>query len=147
MKIILLQDIKNLGKIGDIKNVAEGYARNFLLPKKMVEAATEEVIKKAEVEKAEEKSKKEAELEDLKNLAKKIKDKKITIKSKEKKGKLFGSIGAKDITEAMKKENLEISQSCIIMKEAIKKTGEYKIDIILSPGISVVLKLEIEGEE
>ncbi|HRY82163.1 MAG TPA: 50S ribosomal protein L9 [Candidatus Moranbacteria bacterium] len=145
MKIILLQDIKNLGKKGDVKEVAEGYAQNFLMPKKLAEIATEGAIKKAEIQKEKEKSAKMAEMEELKNLANKLKNKKISISAKEKGGKLFGSITAKNIEAELKKEGLNILPSSIIIKEAIKKVGEYEIEIKLSEEIKEKIRVEIKG--
>jgi large subunit ribosomal protein L9 len=145
MKIILLQDIKNLGKRGDIKDVAEGYAQNFLMPKKLAEIATGGAIKRIEIEKEREKRLRDGKNEDLRNLAKKIKSKKTTILAKEKGGKLFGSITAKNIAEELQKEGLSILPDSIIIKEAIKKVGEYEIEIKLSEKIKEKIKLEVKG--
>lgn len=147
MKIILLEDLKTLGKKGDVKDVAEGYARNFLFPKKIAKLATEENIEENEQRKIQEKSGEEAKKGELKALAEKIKNKKIIIKSKEKNGKLFGSISAKDIAEALKKEGLSVLDKDIIINEVIKKTGEYEITVVLSPEIKTVIKLEVAGEK
>lgn len=147
MKVILLQDMKALGKRGDIKDVSEGYARNFLLPRKLAQTATEGAVKIAEVKKARDAAAEKANLEKLRELAEKLKNRKITIKSREKKGKLFGSISAKDIVSGLKKENLELSEKSIILKEAIKKIGEYKIGIKLANGIETQIILEVKGEE
>jgi large subunit ribosomal protein L9 len=147
MKIILLQDLKTLGKAGDVKDVAEGYARNFLFPKKIAELATEKAIQENDLKKGQEKKEEESKLESLRNLAAKLQNKKIVLRSKEKNGKLFGSISAKDIASALKKENLAIPQTYIIMNEAIKNVGEYKIEIALNPEIKTFIKLEILGEK
>ncbi len=145
MKIILLQNVKNLGKIGDIKDVSEGYARNFLIPKKLAEIATKEAIKKIEAQKEKEMNQKIAEFKKLKEIADKLKTKKITILVKEKEGKLFGSITAKNIAEELKKENLNISEKNIIIEEAIKKVGNFEIEIKLSNEIRTKIKLEVKG--
>ena len=147
MKVILLQNLKSLGQIGDIKDVSDGYARNFLIPKKMAEVATEEAVKRAEAKKSQEQAEKEADLNELKTLAEKINGKKIILKSKEKGGKLFGSIAAKDIASALKREGLEISEKSIIIKKAIKKVGRYKIEIILDKGIQSKINLAVESEK
>ncbi|MDQ1284040.1 MAG: large subunit ribosomal protein [Patescibacteria group bacterium] len=146
MKIILLQDIKSLGKQNDIKDVSEGYARNFLLPKKLAAIATEEAVKIAETKKEEEKAAGKAKLEKLRELAEKLKNKRIVLKKREKKGKLFGSITAKDIASELEKENLAVPEKSIIIKEAIKKTGEYEIRITLAPEVEAKIKLEVTGE-
>jgi large subunit ribosomal protein L9 len=146
MKVLLLQNIKTLGNKGDVKQVSDGYARNFLLPKKLAEAATAEAIKNVEAKRSEEEGKKSESLKEMKELAGKLKNKKITLKSKAKKGKLFGSISAKDIGEALEKEDLKVSRECIIIKEAIKKTGVYNVNVVLSPEVSTSIVLEIKEE-
>jgi len=147
MKVILLQDIKSLGKKGDIKDVSDGYARNFLLPQKLAGAATDGTIKKAAEMKERERAEKEKDSEKMKQLAKEIQEKNIIIKSKEKGGKLFGSISAKDIAVALKNENLEVLEKSIIMKEAIKKTGRYEIKIRLADGVEAQIEIEVVGEK
>ncbi|MDO9231825.1 MAG: 50S ribosomal protein L9 [bacterium] len=147
MKIILLQDVKSLGKKGDVKEVAEGYAQNFLLPKKLAGVATESAVKFFQSQKEKEQKNKLAETERLRNLASVLKGKKITIEAKEKKGKLFGSITVKNIEEALKKEGLNILANSIIIKQAIKKVGEYEIEIKLSEEIREKIKLEVRGIE
>lgn len=146
MKIILLQDVKNLGRVGDIKDVSEGYAQNFLLPKKLAGVATAGTIKIVEEEKARIKKLAEAETKTMRELAEKLKDKKITLKSRQKGGKLFGSITRRQVSDELKKENLEVLEKCIIMKETIKRVGEYVIEIVLSDQIKTKIKLEVVGE-
>ncbi|MFZ2976044.1 MAG: 50S ribosomal protein L9 [Candidatus Moraniibacteriota bacterium] len=145
MKIILLQDVKNLGKKGEVKEVAQGYAENFLFPKKLAGVATENTIKIFQLQKEKEQKNKLAETERLRSLASTLKNKKIIIEAKEKKGKLFGSITAKNIEEALKKEGLNILGNSIIIKQAIKKVGEYEIEIKLSEEIREKIKLEVKG--
>ena len=147
MKIILLQDVKSLGKKGDVKEVAQGYADNFLLPKKLASVATENAVKFFQSQKDKEQKNKLAETERLRNLASTLKDKKITIEAKEKKGKLFGSITVKNIKETLEKEGLNILENSIIIKQAIKKVGEYEIEIKLSEEIREKIKLEVKGIE
>ena len=146
MKVVLLQDIKSLGKKGEVKEVAEGYAINFLFPKKLASPGNENMIRTVMLKKeAEVVHQKELEAE-IKALAKKIADKKITLKSKQKDGKLFGAITKKQILDAMKKENLEVSEKCIIIKEVIKKVGIHQVEVKLSSQVSAKMKLEVIGE-
>lgn len=147
MKIILLQDIKTLGKKGDVKDVSEGYARNFLLPKKLVEMATEGAMKATETKKIQDAVAEKANFERLSELAERLKNRKITLESREKKGKLFGSVSVKDIVAGLGKENLEVSEKSIILKETIKKIGEYKIKIKLANDIETQIILEVKGEK
>ena len=145
MKIILLENIKALGKKGDVKEVAEGYARNFLLPKNLAEFATEESIKKVELKKEKDQASEEAKLKELKDLAEKLKKQSVVISTKEKDGKLFGSITAKKIAKELEKEGLKVSENSIILKEAIKKTGDFEIQIKLAENLETKIKLEIKG--
>jgi large subunit ribosomal protein L9 len=95
MKVILLQDIKNIGRQGDIKDVSDGYARNFLLPKKLAEIATPEATQKVETIKAQQAEVQKADLEKTQALAESLQGREVLIQAKEKDGKLFGSINAK----------------------------------------------------
>ncbi len=143
MKIILLQDIKNLGQAGDIKEVADGYARNFLIPQKLAETATKEAVEKATRKKQETEELKNKKTEELKNLAKKLEGKEIVIKAKEKDGKLFGSIGRKEIAENL---GNEINEDMIELKENIKEIGVKKININFGNDIKAKIIINIAGE-
>ncbi len=145
MKIVLLQNFKSLGNKGDIKEVTDGYARNFLLPKKIAQVATKEAIEKAIAQKKEEEIRRQAKQKELQEKLEKLEKKKIIIQSRQKDGKLFGSITAKNIITAFKKENLDIPINCIIIKEPIKKIGKYEIEIKLSEDIKGKTEIEIKS--
>jgi large subunit ribosomal protein L9 len=145
MQVILTQDIKNLGKKNDVKEVSDGYARNFLLPKKLVQIATPESIKNAEIIKKKNTEEESAKLEKSKEIAQKINNLEILISTKEKGGKLFGSISAKDIAQELKKQNFDIAEKSIKIKEAIKKIGDYKITIELANHIKTEVKVKVQG--
>jgi len=147
MKVVLIQDIKNIGQAGDIKEVSDGYARNFLLPQKLATAATESAVKQALDAKSKLLEAKKNEQEKTKELAKIIAGKRIIIKAKEKKGKLFGSITAKNIAQELKKEKIEISEKSIVIENPIKEVGEYEVKIRLDHGIETSLMLDIEKEK
>lgn len=146
MKIILIQNFKSLGKAGDIKEVSEGYARNFLFPKKLAEIATPEAMAEIGERKAKEKVEEETRLRKLCELAERLNGQTIALKSKEKKGKLFGSITPKKIIEELEKKDLAVEEKSIIIKEAIKKTGRYDIRIILEKNIEAKIELIVTGE-
>ncbi len=146
MKIILLKDSKSIGKKGEIKNVADGYARNFLLPQKIAQIATEEDIKKNRIQQDKEAEKQKIEREKAEKILKKLQTKKISLTTRQKKGKLFGSITAKKIAEAFKKENLSIPVESIIIKENIKRIGEHEIEIKLGADVKGKVKIEVKGE-
>lgn len=147
MKVVLLKDIKNIGKAGDIKEVSGGYARNFLLPQKLAAPATESAVKQALDAKSKQLEAEKAEQEKTKELAKIIAGKRIIIRAKEKKGKLFGSITAKNIIQELKKEKIEISEKSIVIENPIKEIGECEVKIRLDRGIETSLMLDIEKEK
>jgi len=145
MKVILLQNVKNIGKMGDVKEVSDGYARNFLLPKKLAEIATESGIKNVEILKSKMARIEQADLEKNQQLAESLQGREILIQAKEKDGKLFGSVNAKTIAKELKKENLDIDEKSIILAEPIKEVGEYDVKIELSHGIEALVKVVIEA--
>lgn len=147
MKLILKEDVKNLGKMGDIVNVAEGYARNFLLPKKLAVEALTENIKALEHQKKtiQEKAKK------VKNasqdLAGKISSLTISIKAKAgEEEKLFGSITSMDIAAALKNEGIDIDKKKISLEEPIKRLGSYAVSIKIHPEITAQLNISVVPE-
>ncbi len=145
MKVILLQDIKSLGKKLDIKEVSDGYARNFLLPKKLAEAATDVALKKIKEQKEKIVLAEKKNLENSQKLAETLRNKEIVIRAKEKGGKLFGSILAKDIIRELGKENINIAEKAVVLKNPIKATGKYKVKIVLENGIQAEINLSVEG--
>jgi large subunit ribosomal protein L9 len=146
MKIILLENVKNLGKTGDVKGVSDGYARNFLLPRKLAEMATPEALKKAEKLKEQGIQKEKEELEKNQALADAISGKEIVIKSKEKDGKLFGSVGKKEIIKELKDRGIKIEEEVIVLDAPIKEIGEKEVPIKFEHGIETTIKVIIEGE-
>ncbi len=148
MKVILKEDVKNLGTMGQIVNVADGYARNFLVPKGLAIEANPKNIKSMEHIKRtiNEKAKK------IKNSAQELADKiskmKFVIKSKAgEEGKLFGSVTSMDIAELLKSEGIEIDKKKIYLEEPIKRLGIYTIGIKIHPEVSAQLNLEVVAEE
>jgi len=147
MKVILLQDIKGLGKAGDVKEVAEGYARNFLFGKKLAEIATNSGMKKVEVIKKKQAEKDQMDLEKTQELASQLEGKAITINAKEKDGKLFGSVQIKDLIKELKKENIIIPESAVILDCPIKEVGEYEVKIELDHGIETSVMVLVESAD
>ena len=144
MKVILLENIRNLGKKNEVKEVADGYAINFLFPKKMAKEATEnavlEIEKNQEKINAEEKKKEER----LKKISEEIKNKIFVIKAKSEKEKLFGSIGKKEIAKELESKNFDIKENLIILDEPIKIIGEKEIVIDFGKNIKAKIKISIE---
>ena len=145
MKVVLLQDIKNVGRKGDIKDISEGYARNFILPKKLGILATTETIATVEKEKALRIKQEKESLTKNQELAQKLRDSRIELTVKAKSGKLFGSIHPKDIAQELKKQDFDIPEKCIKIEQVIKKIGEYKIKLDLGNQISAEIILQVQG--
>ncbi|MBU3924535.1 50S ribosomal protein L9 [Patescibacteria group bacterium] len=149
MKIILLKDVKNLGKAWDIKDVSDGYARNFLFPKKLAEIATRDLVKKSEAQKADIVKKAEKDLELTEKLASELDGFVIKIKAKANaEGKLFGSVKPEMIREALLNEKLNVQSIPAekILTEAIKEIGEHKVTINLLHGLEAMIAVVVEKE-
>ncbi len=147
MRVILLKEVKKLGKTGDVKEVANGYARNFLIPRGLVVFATEKKLLELKRRLEIETKKVQAELKKLKELAKKLAGFKLKISPKARKsGKLFGSITPLRIIKLLQKEGLEIKKDQIAFKEPIKEIGEYDITIDLGHDIKEKIKVIISRE-
>lgn len=147
MKIILKEDVKNLGIMGDIVNVAEGYARNFLIPRKLAVEANTKSIKALEHEKKiiQEKAKK------IKNADQELSDRissmTLTIRAKAgEEDKLFGSITTMDIAEALKNEGVNIDRKKIALDEPIKRLGSYTVSVRIHPEIAAQLNIQVIAE-
>ena len=137
MKVILLDNIKGVGKKDQIINASDGYARNFLFPKKLAVEANNENLAKA--------FKKETEKNEASKIAEKINKitLKITVKAGEN-GKIFGGVTAKEIAESLKNEHkIEIDKKKVALPETIKNIGTYTVDIKLYEGIVAKLQLNI----
>lgn len=148
MKVILLQDVKKFGAKGDVKEVAEGYARNFLFPRKLAVEATEGTMKDLALKKASEAKKKAQAVEDAKKLADRIEKLNLKLLTKVGEGgKLFGSITSKDIAEAVRAQfNIEVDKKKINLDNPIKSLGIYTVTVKLHPEVQAVFKVQIAEE-
>lgn len=148
MEVILLEKVENLGNLGDRVNVKAGYGRNFLIPSGKATPATEEHIKAFEERRAElEKTAAEA-LALAESRRDKLVDMSITIAAKAgEEGKLFGSIGAIDIAEAIVAAGVEVERSEVRLPEgAFRNIGEYPVQLHLHTDVNTEIKLVIEAE-
>jgi large subunit ribosomal protein L9 len=146
MKVILLKDVKGVGKKGDVINAADGYARNFLMPRKLAEQATDASMHILQNQKETERRKKLAEVEAAQKLANELKGKEITLSVKSgENGRLFGSITGKDIAEELNRQTgLDIDKKKIVV-DNIRQLGGYEVEVKLYPEISTKIKVIIKG--
>lgn len=145
MKVILLADVKGTGKKGQLVNASDGYANNFLLPKKLALAATNENINNLKLQKKAEEKKKAEELAAAKELGVKLaeKDIKVTVKAGEN-GKVFGSVTNKEIAAAIEAQTgLVVDKKKIVINDPIKMVGTRHVNIKLHPEVTVEVKVII----
>jgi len=147
MKVILKEDVKNVGTMGDIVKVADGYARNYLVPRGLAVEASTKNIKTIEHEKRniQEKVKK------IKSSAQELSDRisKVTLVMKAnagEEGKLFGSVTTMDIAEALKNQGFEIDKKKISLDEPIKRLGEHTVNVKIHPEITTSVTVQVVQE-
>ena len=149
MKVILLQDVKSLGKKGEIVNVNDGYARNFILPKKYGVEATGKNLNDLKLQKNNEKKVAQENLEAAKKLASELAEGQVELSIKVGEGgRAFGSVSSKEIAAAVKEQmNLEVDKKKIQLKEAIKSLGTHMVAVKLHPEVTAELKVVVKEEE
>ena len=145
MKVILLEDVKALGKKGEIVNVNDGYARNFIFPKKLGLEATSKNLNDLKLQKANEDKKAQALLDEAKELATKVEAGKVTLSIKVGEGgRTFGSVSSKEISAEVKKHmNLDIDKKKIQLKDAIKTLGTHEVPVKLHAKVTATLKVVV----
>lgn len=146
MKVILLQNVEDLGKKYDIKEVKNGYARNFLIPEKLAKPATKQALKWLDDQKEVIAKEVEEELKKFQELASELDDLDVEIFVKVgDEGQLFESVGSQKIAEKLKEIGFEVKKSQIDLAEAIKQTGEFKIKINLEHNLEAQINLIISA--
>lgn len=145
MKIILLQDEKKLGKKGEIIEASEGYARNYILPKKIGVEATPKNLNDLKLQKANESKIAREQLEAARALAAQLETKQITVTMKAGEGgRVFGSVSSKEIALACKEQHgIELDKKKIVLPEAIKSFGSYEVNIKLHPQVTGKLTVKV----
>lgn len=148
MKVILQTDVKGMGKRGELVNANDGYARNFLFPKKLAILADKQNMNEWTAKKSSEAHRKELEKQEAIKIKEKLEKEVLTIKTKAgENGKTFGSITSKEISENIEKEFKEtIDKKKIVIKNQIKNIGEYTVELRLFEGVVASLKLNIIAE-
>ena len=148
MRVILLQDVENLGKKYEIKEVKSGYARNFLFPKNLAKAATKEVLKWLETQKEIESKKAEEALKKTQDVASIIDGQEIIIAVKiGEEGQLFESITSQKIIEKLKESGFEVKKNQIDLLEPIKELGEFPIKIKFEHNLEAEIKVIVTEEK
>jgi large subunit ribosomal protein L9 len=145
MKVIFLSDVKNKGKKGDVKDVATGYAQNYLLKKGLAEEATPGNLKKLEAENERAIEQAKEEYEDAKALKETLEQKEVEVETKAGEGgKLFGSISSKQIVDAYKAQHdIKLDKRKLDMSQPLKSLGYHKLHVKLHPEVSAEVKVHV----
>lgn len=148
MKVILLKNVNGLGKIGEVKEVAPGYARNFLIPQGLAEAATEQAVAQIEQMKEAARRKVEFELKTFQELAEKLEGVEIVIKAKaEEGGKLYGSVSEEQIVSKLKEKGFDIKKKQIVLEKPIKDLGGHEVLVQLNHGLEAKIYVMVAEEK
>lgn len=148
MKVILKENIENLGHIGDVVKVAPGYARNYLLPKGLVLEASEKNARALEHAKRQLEYKKNKVLEQARQIAARIEGLSLAIAHQAgEEGKLFGSVTNMELAELLKGQGLEIERKKIVLAEPIRQVGEYSVTVKVHPEVNATLKVNVTKAE
>ena len=149
MKVILTKDVEGWGTIGDIIEVKDGFARNYLIPKGLAYPATDNYVRMVQNILKQKARKLEKEKQKALEIAEKIKDAEITLKKKVGlTGKLYGSVTAADITQALQEQyGVEIDRKKVMLRNPIRDIGTYTVKIRLHPEVSVSIKVNVQPEE
>ena len=148
MKVVLLQDVKALGKKDDIVTVNDGYARNFIIPKKLGVEANQANLSALKQQKKREEKLAAAELAAAKEMAEKIGEKTVKIKMRTGEGgKLFGAVATKEIAEAVRKQwDIDIDKKKIVLPDPIKTLGTHQVPLRLHKEVTATLNVVVTGE-
>jgi len=147
MKVILLKDVEELGRKGDVKNVADGYARNFLFAKNLAKPATRQALKELEAEKELEAQIAEQELKKIEEIVSQIDGIELEIVEKmDETGKLYGAINEVKISKIIKDKGFDIKKNQIKIPQPVKAVGEYPVTITFDHGLEAEIKIIIAEE-
>lgn len=147
MKVILLKDVKGLGKARDIKEVSDGYARNCLIKQGLAEEATAVKVNSLNIKKGAEEFHRQEEIKALKEQAKNLNGKNVTLKIKcGENGKIFGSVTTKEIADAINELGFNVDKKKVLLKDAIKNLGEYTVEVKFLPEVLAKVKVTVVAE-
>lgn len=145
MKVILLEDVKNLGPKGAVVEVSDGYARNYLLPRRLAVEATPGRLKELETRRASEDRRRREEETRARELAAKLEGLELTIAVRAGEGgRLFGAVGTKDIAAALSSQHgLEVDKKKILLEDPIKQLGDYLVTVKLHPAVQARIRVSV----
>ncbi len=146
MKVVLLKDVKNVGKRDDILTVSDGYARNYLFPQKLAAEATPGALKEIQRKRAAQDAREAEQLAEAKQKADALKDKVITLEVKcGEKGRLYGSVTSAEVAEALEKQHgVKVDKRKIEIGDPIRETGIRTISVWLYSGVTTPMKLDVQ---
>lgn len=148
MKVILVENVESVGQIGDVVNVAPGFARNFLFPKRLAMEATGRNVRELEHKKRLLAQRREKQSEEMLSLAEKLTSVTVTLRRKvSEENKLYGSVSVADIARALEDQGFEVLRKDIVLEQPIKQLGEFNVAVRIGPGISATVRVVIEKEE
>ncbi|GAB4029094.1 MAG: 50S ribosomal protein L9 [Elusimicrobiota bacterium] len=144
MKVILKKDLRTLGRAGDIKQVKDGYARNYLLPRGIAELATEGAVKSWKSAEEKRKKKREQENKALSAIAEKISAITLSFTRKvNEEGQMFGSVAKSDLLKSLKAADIEINREMIDLPNSIKAVGNFEVPVYLNADVSAKIKVSV----
>ncbi|WP_018923269.1 50S ribosomal protein L9 [Salsuginibacillus kocurii] len=147
MKVIFKQDVKGKGKKGDVKEVSEGYARNYLLKNNLAVEATKANLNALENKKEQERQKEAQELEDAKNLKEELENTTVEMTAKAgEAGRLFGAVSNKQVADKLKKMGYTIDKRKIEMKDPIRNLGVTKVPVKIHPEVTATLNIRVSEQ-
>jgi len=142
IKVVLKGDVAGVGRMGDVKQVKDGFARNFLLPRNLATVATDHALKQVEIDQKKKEAKKTLEKKKAQELAEKFNGLSVTLAVEvNEDGKLYGGLSAQDVEKALSAEGIEIDKKMILLASPIKDLGIYDLDIKLHPEVAVKIKV------
>ncbi|MDI6759760.1 MAG: 50S ribosomal protein L9 [Candidatus Brocadiaceae bacterium] len=148
MQVILMRDVEKLGSVGDVVDVTNGYARNYLLPRGLVALVSPAKVQEAQIRKKKEDVKRETEKKDLQSMAQGLSGQEFTLRAKATdEGKLFGSISPGVITQELSRKGYTVEESAVALEENIKECGTYTVHLKFPHGVTAQIKLSVTKEE
>ena len=147
MKVILRDDVEKLGKLGDVVNVRDGYARNYLLPRQMAYLCTADSEKQIEAERKRRAVREAKKVEELKKFAQELNGRSVNITAKAQEEKLYGSVGPDEIAAAVTEEHkVKIHPVMVVLETPFKELGTYDVVLRLAPGAEATIKVWVVAE-